>query len=383
MSTLPVYLDNAATSWPKAPEMIVAMKNYLENCGGSPGRAAHGKALAASRLVYDVRDSLSTLFNAPSPDRVIFTKNATEAINLVLFGFLNPGDHVVVSAMEHNAVMRPLRELEKRGLSISVAQCNSRGVLDPMAVKAALTPRTRLIFLTHASNVTGALLPIADVAAIARAAGIRFAVDAAQTAGVCPIDVQSVGIDFLTFTGHKSLGGPQGTGGLVLGPDVDLRPLLFGGTGSASESEFQPEFLPDKLESGTLNAVGVAGLGAAVSSLLNFGVENVAKHERKLMYAFRDGLLDLPQVILYGSDNPENAVGVLSLNVGDLPCEEVGVQLERDYDILTRTGLHCAPAAHHTLGTFGRGTVRFSVSRFTTEADISAALDALAKIARR
>ena len=360
------------------------MKDYLENCGGSPGRAAHGKALAASRLVYDVRDSLATLFNAPSPDRVIFTKNATEAINLVLFGFLNPGDHIVVSSMEHNAVMRPLRELEKRGVSISIAQCDSRGVLDPLAVKAALMPRTRLILLTHASNVTGTLLPIADVAAIARAAGIRFAVDAAQTAGVCPIDVQSGGIDFLTFTGHKSLGGPQGTGGLVLGPNADLRPLLFGGTGSASESELQPEFLPDKLESGTLNAVGVAGLGAAVSSLLKFGVENVAMHERKLMNFFRNGLCELlPQVILYGSENPENAVGVLSLNVGNLPCEEVGVQLERDYDILTRTGLHCAPAAHHTLGTFGRGTVRFSVSRFTTEADISAALDALAKIARR
>ena len=359
------------------------MKEYLENCGGSPGRAAHGKALAASRLVYDVRDSLATLFNAPSPDRVIFTKNATEAINLVLFGFLNPGDHVVVSSMEHNAVMRPLRELEKRGVSISIAQCNSHGILDPQDIQAALTPRTRLIMLTHASNVAGTLLPIADVAAISRAAGIRFAVDAAQTAGVCPIDVQSVGIDFLTFTGHKSLGGPQGTGGLVLGPDVDLCPLMFGGTGSASESEYQPEFLPDKLESGTLNAVGVAGLGAALSSLLNFGVENVMKHERKLMHFFRNGLSELPQVILYGSENPENAVGVLSLNVGDLPCEEVGVLLERDYDILTRTGLQCAPAAHHTLGTFGRGTVRFSVSRFTTTADISAALDALAKIARR
>jgi len=359
------------------------MKDYLENCGGSPGRAAHGKALVASRLVYGVRDLLSTLFNASSPDRVIFTKNATEAINLVLFGFLNPGDHVVVSSMEHNAVMRPLRELEKRGISLSIAQCDLHGFLDPLAVKAALTPRTRLILLTHASNVTGTLLPIADVAAMTRESGIRFAVDAAQTAGVCPIDVQSVGVDFLTFTGHKSLGGPQGTGGLVLGPDVDLRPLVFGGTGSASESEFQPEFLPDKLESGTLNAVGVAGLGAAVSSLLNFGVENVAQHERKLMHAFRNGLLELPHVIPYGSENPENAVGVLSLNVGDLPCEEVGLQLERDYDILTRTGLHCAPAAHHTLGTFGRGTVRFSVSRFTTEADISAALDALAKIARR
>ena len=382
MSTLPVYLDNAATSWPKPPEVIAAMQAYLENGGGSPGRAAHGKSLASARMVYETRDALSSLFNATSPDRVIFTKNATEAINLLLFGFLNPGDHVIVSSMEHNAVMRPLRQLESRGVSLSVAACDSCGRLDPLTIKTALTPRTRLVLLVHASNVTGTLLPIAEVANIAREAGIRFAVDAAQTAGVHPIDVQSGGIDFLTFTGHKSLGGPQGTGGLVIGPDVDLRPLMFGGTGSASESENQPSFLPDKLESGTLNAIGIAGLGASLAALAEFGVENVLAHERKLMKLFRDGLKELSDIEVYGPENTAESVGVLSLNVASRPCEEVGMELERNFDILTRTGLHCAPAAHRTIGTFGRGTVRFSVSRFNTESDIHAALEALSKIAR-
>ena len=382
MSTLPVYLDNAATSWPKPPEVIAAMQAYLENGGGSPGRAAHGKSLASARMVYETRDALSSLFNATSPDRVIFTKNATEAINLLLFGFLNPGDHVIVSSMEHNAVMRPLRQLESRGVSLSVAACDSCGRLDPLTIKTALTPRTRLVLLVHASNVTGTLLPIAEVANIAREAGIRFAVDAAQTAGVHPIDVQSGGIDFLTFTGHKSLGGPQGTGGLVIGPDVDLRPLMFGGTGSASESENQPAFLPDKLESGTLNAIGIAGLGASLAALTEFGVENVLAHERKLMKLFRDGLKELSDIEVYGPENTAESVGVLSLNVASRPCEEVGMELERNFDILTRTGLHCAPAAHRTIGTFGRGTVRFSVSRFNTESDIHAALEALSRIAR-
>ena len=382
MSTLPVYLDNAATSWPKPPEVIAAMQAYLENGGGSPGRAAHGKSLASARMVYETRDALSSLFNATSPDRVIFTKNATEAINLLLFGFLNPGDHVIVSSMEHNAVMRPLRQLESRGVSLSVAACDFCGGLDPLTIKTALTPRTRLVLLVHASNVTGTLLPIAEVANIAREAGIRFAVDAAQTAGVHPIDVQSGGIDFLTFTGHKSLGGPQGTGGLVIGPDVDLRPLMFGGTGSASESENQPAFLPDKLESGTLNAIGIAGLGASLAALTEFGVENVLAHERKLMKLFRDGLKEMPDIEVYGPENTAESVGVLSLNVASRPCEEVGMELERNFDILTRTGLHCAPAAHRTIGTFGRGTIRFSVSRFNTESDIHAALEALSKIAR-
>ena len=379
---MPVYLDNAATSWPKPPGVLAAMQDYLENCGGNPGRAGHGKALASARMIYEARDALTALFNAPSPDRVIFTKNATEAINLLLFGFLNSGDHVIVSSMEHNAVMRPLRELESRGVRLSVVPCDACGRLDPDVVKRAICPDTRLILIMHASNVTGVLLPIAEVAAIAREAEVRFAVDAAQTAGVCPIDMQALGIDFLAFTGHKSLGGPQGTGGLTLGADVNLRPLMFGGTGSASESEIQPDFLPDKLESGTLNAVGIAGLGAALADLTDFGVTNVLTHEQKLISLFRNGLREIPGVELYGPESPQEAVGVLSLNIGDLPCEEVGVRLERDFGILTRTGLHCAPAAHRTLGTFGRGTVRFSASRFSTEDDIRAALAAVAELAR-
>ena len=379
---MPVYLDNAATSWPKPPGVIAAMQDYLENCGGNPGRAGHGKALASARMTYEARDALTTLLNAPSPDRVVFTKNATEAINLLLFGFLNPADHVIVSSMEHNAVMRPLRELESRGVRLSVIPCDACGRLDPDWVKRAICPDTRLILIMHASNVTGALLPIGEVAAIAQETGVRFAVDAAQTAGVCPIDMQALGIDFLAFTGHKSLGGPQGTGGLALGVDINLRPLIFGGTGSASESEIQPDFLPDKLESGTLNAVGIAGLGAALAALTDFGVANVLAHEQKLIGLFRDGLREIPDLEVYGPSNPREAVGVLSLNIGDLPCEEVGVRLERDFGILTRTGLHCAPAAHRTIGTFGRGTVRFSVSRFTTEDDIRAALAAVAELAR-
>lgn len=380
---LSVYLDNAATSWPKAPCVIRAMEDYLSHGGGSPGRAAHGKSLDSARMVYNVRDLLSSMFNATATDRVVFTKNATEALNLILFGFLNTGDHVVTSSMEHNAVMRPLRQLETCGVKLSVVRCDRQGNLNPDEVKKALNPETRLIMVAHASNVSGTIQPIEEIGAVAKGAGVRFAVDAAQTAGVCPINTQSAGIDFLAFTGHKSLGGPQGTGGLILGPEVDLRPLIFGGTGSASESELQPIFLPDKLESGTLNAIGLAGLGAALGDLLTFGVENALPHERRLMKLFREGLRELPGIEVYGPEQPDQSVGVLSLNVAAVPCADVGVRLEREFGILTRTGLHCAPAAHHSLGTFGRGTVRFSVSRFSTEADILAALEALTQIAGR
>ena len=383
MSTLPIYLDNAATSWPKAPAVFSAMKAYMEDCGGSPGRAAHGKSLDSSRMVYDARELLATMFHCTAAERVIFTKNATEAMNMVLFGLLDSGDHVVTSSMEHNAVMRPLRHLETKGIRITAVPCDSCGRLDPAAVKQALTPQTKLIVLTHASNVAGTILPIGEIGLLAREAGIRFAVDASQTAGICPIDVHAMGIDFLVFTGHKSLGGPQGTGGLVLGPDVDLRPLLFGGTGSASESEHQPDFLPDKLESGTLNAVGIAGLYAATQDLLTFGISKVLDHERHLTKMLREGFRALPGVTVYGPEDSDACVGVTSINVSAVPCTDVGVRLERDFGILTRTGLHCAPAAHHTLGTFEIGTVRFSVSRFTTEAEVQAAITAVAHIAKK
>ena len=358
------------------------MQNYLEHCGGSPGRAGHAKAMNSARMLFEIRDQLATLFHASSPDRVVFTKNATEALNTILFGFLNPGDHVVASSLEHNAVMRPLRQLESTGIKLSFIPCDMQGRMEPDSIKKLLTPATRLIMVNHASNVTGTLQPITEIGAIAREAGVRFAVDAAQTAGGCLINTPLSNIDFLAFTGHKALGGPQGTGGLILGPEVNLRPLLFGGTGSASESEVQPDFLPDKLESGTMNAVGLVGLGAALTDLMAFGVQNVFPHEQELMRLFRAGLQELPNIEVYGPENATEAVGVLSLNIAGIPCEEVGYCLEQDYDILTRTGLHCAPAAHHAIGTFGRGTVRFSVSRFSTRADIMAALEALTAIAR-
>lgn len=376
-----VYLDNAATSWPKPPSVLVAMQEYLCQGGGSPGRSSHGKALDSARRVYQARELLAQLFGASSAERVIFAKNATEAINMIVFGLLEPGDHVITSAVEHNAVMRPLRELEKRGVSLSIARCDSQGRLDPDEVEKAIRANTRLIFVVHASNVSGTIQSIDEIGAMARRHDIRFAVDAAQTAGVCPIDTLKSGIDFLAFTGHKSLGGPQGTGGLVMGPTVDLKPLIFGGTGSASESELQPDFLPDKLESGTLNAIGIAGLVAALEDLNLFGIEKVLPHEHKLIRQLREGVNEIPDIRLYAPDFVENAVGVLSLNIGELPCEEVGYRLEHEFGILTRTGLHCAPAAHRSLGSYERGTVRFSVSRFNTTADIQSAIFALNQIA--
>ena len=377
-----IYLDNAATSWPKCPQVIAAMQEYLCECGGSPGRAGHGKSLTSSRMVYDTRDQLAALFNVASTDRLIFAKNATEALNMILFGFLNPGDHVVTSSMEHNAVMRPLRQLERGGVTLSIAACDSQGRLDPDSLRQLMTPKTRLLLINHASNVTGTIQPIAEIGALARETGVRFAVDAAQTAGVCPLDMQQHGIDFLAFTGHKSLGGPQGTGGLALGSGVDLRPLIYGGTGSASESELQPDFLPDKLESGTLNAIGLAGLSAALADLVAFGLGNVLPHEQELLRRFRDGLRELPHIEVYGPADPTESVGVLSLNIAGISCDEVGVRLEQQFGIFTRTGLHCAPAAHRSIGTLSRGTVRFSLSRFTTGADIDAALAALASITK-
>ena len=377
-----IYLDNAATSWPKCPQVIAAMQEYLSECGGSPGRAGHGKSLSSSRMVYDTREQFTTLFNVASTDRVIFAKNATEALNTILFGFLNPGDHVLTSGMEHNAVMRPLRQLERCGVTLSIAACDGAGRLDTDSLRRLLTPKTRLILINHASNVTGTIQPIAEIGALAKEAEVRFAVDAAQTAGVCPLDMQNNGIDFLAFTGHKSLGGPQGTGGLALGSGVDLRPLIYGGTGSASESELQPDFLPDKLESGTLNAIGLAGLGAALNDLTAFGIDKVLPHEQKLLQRFRSGLNKLPHIEVYGPADPTDSVGVLSLNITGISCDDVGIRLEQQFGIFTRTGLHCAPAAHRSIGTIDKGTVRFSVSRFTTEAEIDAALAALESIAR-
>ncbi len=380
-----IYFDNAATSWPKPPGVAEAMTHYLAAIGASPGRSGHRLAIEAARVVYGAREAVAELFQAPDPLRVVFGANVTEALNLALNGLLRPGDHVITASMEHNSVMRPLRALVRAGVALTVAPCSPQGELDPANIEAAIRPDTRLIALNHASNVVGTILPVAEVGQIARRHGLLFLVDAAQTAGAYPIDVQADAIDLLAFTGHKSLYGPMGTGGLVIGERVDagrLAPLKRGGTGSRSEHEEQPAFLPDLCESGTPNAVGLAGLGASVRWLLAQGVENIRAHEVALTGRLLAGLATIPGVTVYGTRDPARQTATVSFNIAGLEPSEVGLRLDDEHEIACRVGLHCAPAAHRTLGTFPGGTVRFGLGAFNTAGEVAAALDAVAALAR-
>ncbi|MDI6857786.1 MAG: aminotransferase class V-fold PLP-dependent enzyme [Dehalococcoidia bacterium] len=380
-----IYLDNAATSWPKPPEVARAMTDFLEKAGGNPGRSGHGLSVQAGRVLFETRELLAALFNAPDPLRVIFTASATHALNIALQGLLREGDHVVCSGIEHNSVMRPLRELERRGVRLTVAPCSSDGTLQVSELRKAVTPRTRLVALAHASNVIGTIQPVEEAAAIAHAAGALLLIDAAQTAGVLPIDIAAQGIDLLAFTGHKGLLGPQGTGGLVIGERVDvreLRPLFFGGTGSRSQHQEQPDALPDKYESGTPNGPGIAGLGAGVRFLLARGIDSVREHELALMRALIDGLGETPNVTLFGPTDVHRRVAIASVTVAGRSVSEVGQRLEQESGVLARVGLHCAPAAHRTIGTFPEGTVRLAPGVFTTMRDVDAAVKALRRIAQ-
>jgi cysteine desulfurase family protein len=381
-----IYLDNAATSWPKPPEVKEAMVAFLDRVGANPGRSGHRLSVEAGRIVYEAREALADLFHAPDPLRIAFGLNATDALNLALHGLLQPGDHVVTSSMEHNSVMRPLRALERQGVEVTVVPCSPEGLLDPRDVERALQPHTRMVVLTHASNVVGTLLPIREVGEIARRHGVLFAVDAAQTAGAVPIDMEADAVDILCFTGHKALLGPMGTGGLVLGERVDpsdLRPLRQGGTGSRSEFEEHPDFLPDLCEAGTPNAVGLAGLLAGVRWVQERGVEAIRAHEQALTTRLLEGLGEVPGVTVYGPRDAARQTGTVSFNVEGLEPSEVGLVLDEEYGVLCRVGLHCAPAAHRTLGTFPRGTVRFAVGCFTTLEEVDAAVEAVRAIARR
>lgn len=381
----PVYLDNAATSWPKPPEVAAAMVRFLDEVGANPGRSGHRLSIEAGRLVASAREAVAELFHADDPLRVVFGANATEALNLALLGLLRPGDHVITSGIEHNAMMRPLRQLERDGVALSVLPCAPDGTLEAAQVAAALRPNTRLIALTQASNVSGTLLPVAEVGAIARQHGLLMLVDTAATAGVVPIDMERDGIDLLAFTGHKALLGPTGTGGLILGPRVDadaLRPLKRGGTGSRSEDEEQPEFLPDKFESGTLNVVGLAGLEAGIRWLQERGIETIQAHHQALLRLLLAGLSEIPAVTVYGPRDPARQVDTVSFNLAGQSPSEVGFRLDEEFGIQTRVGLHCAPAAHRTLGTFPQGTVRFAPGIFTPNAAIFHALEAVRQLAR-
>ncbi|WP_338824002.1 Cysteine desulfurase [Moorella humiferrea] len=376
-----IYLDNAATTYPKPPAVWQAMEHFMKNIGASAGRGGYRRALAAEEIVFLCRRLLGKLFNIDDATRIVFTANATEAINLVLKGWLNPGDHVVTTAMEHNAVWRCLKTLEKeRGISITVVPCREDGELLLPELDAAFREKTRLLACTHASNVTGTVMPVQAIAAVAHRHGVPVLLDAAQTAGVYTVDVRELDVDFLAFTGHKGLLGPTGTGGLYIRPGLDLRPLKEGGTGSVSRLEYMPENLPDRFEAGTLNMVGIAGLKAALEYILNQGIDRIRAHEEELTARMLAGLAGLPGVTVYGPRETARKVGVVSFNLKELAPEEVAYALDEGHDIMVRVGLHCAPLAHKTIGTLERGTVRASVSYFNTAEEIDTFLTAVRDI---
>ncbi len=400
-----IYLDNAATSFPKPTSVVEAMVRYMNEAGANPGRAGHPLALEAQHIVETAREDLAGFFNIDEPSRIAFTLNVTEALNMVIRGYVRPGDHVVTSAMEHNSVMRPLAWLEERGdITLDIAPCDIRGALDMDALARLVRKDTRLVILNHGSNVCGT---IQDVAAVRKAiGGTPLLLDAAQTAGFCPIDVQGLGIDFLAFTGHKGLMGPQGTGGLYVRRGLEVDPLVRGGTGSRSEDLRQPDFMPDALESGTRNNVGIAGLGAAVRFILEEGAENIRRHEEALTQALLSGIYDLGNVTIYGPLNAARQTPVVSVTFDStLPgdsdrsrgCGAVNLQwfddgmtpdeadrrFAGDHNILVRVGLHCAPMAHKTIGTFPGGTVRLSMGYFNTMEEIEKAVDVIREVAAR
>jgi cysteine desulfurase family protein len=375
------YLDNAATSWPKPPGVLRAMSAYLTRGGGNPGRSGHRKSIGAARVVLDARERLAEMFGIRDPANIFFTKNATEGLNIAIYGTLRPGDHAVTTSMEHNSVMRPLAHLGAGGVELAVAEARPTGTVPPEAVIRAVKPNTRLVAVTHASNVTGAVNDIGAIGRFCSERGIPFLVDAAQTAGVVPIDVERDRVDLLAFSGHKGLLGPQGTGALYARDGGALEPLMRGGTGSLSDREEQPGFLPDKFECGTLNTVGIAGLGAAVAFIRRFGMERVLERDGRLLELLLAQLGGDERFTIFGPRDAARQTGVVSLNVVGRSPSSVGEALDREYGIQTRVGLHCAPRAHKTIGTFPDGTVRLSWGVFTSERDILRACRALKRIA--
>jgi cysteine desulfurase/selenocysteine lyase len=379
------YLDNAASSWPKPDETWQAMEHVMRSVGANPGRSGHRLSVEAGRILIETRDALAELFGIDDPLRIVFTHNATESLNLVIYGILRPGEHCVTTSMEHNSVMRPLRALEQKGLEVTTVSCSSKGELDPQKIEKAIKQNTRLIVTTHASNIVGTLMPVVEVSEIARSHDIPFCIDAAQTAGAYPIDIEAMNIDLLAFTGHKSLYGPQGTGGLYIreGLEKKLEPLMRGGTGSRSESQEQPNFMPDKYESGTPNTVGIAGLEAGARFCLEQGIAHIRAKEEGLTHMLIEGLGSIPGVTLYGCGDEKRQVAICSFTVRDLSPSEITMQLDEEFGIMSRPGLHCAPIAHQTIGTSPHGTVRLSAGYFNTEEDIALALEAVEKLAAR
>ena len=376
-----IYFDNAATTLQKPPAVMEAVTRAL-TAFGNPGRGVHEPSLLASRAVYEARCAVAQLFGAEDPARIAFTANATESLNVAIKGTVRPGDHVITTVLEHNSVLRPLYELEAQGVALTIVPADHLGRVRLEDFEAAIRPNTRAIVCTHGSNLTGNLLDIGRIGAIAKAHGLLFLVDASQTAGVFPIHVQKMGIDILCFTGHKSLLGPQGTGGLYVREGVTVSPLLTGGSGIQSHSRAHPTRMPTALEAGTLNAHGLAGLNAGVRYLLETRMDTIRETELQLMWAFREGVQKIPGITLYGDFSQRERCPIVALNVRDYDSAQVSDVLFSDYGIATRPGAHCAPLMHDALKTGTRGAVRFSFSHRNTMEQINTAISAIQEIAQ-
>jgi len=376
-------MDNAATSFPKPEGVEAALLDYHRNLGASAGRGGYPRAVRTGRLLEETRRLLAALFHIPKVNQIIFTFNASDALNLALKGIdWHPGDSAVISMMEHNSVLRPLHALKNRkGIKVHKVAAGAEGAVDPVDVAKAIDSHTKLIALVHASNVSGTLEPIAEVGEIARRKGIPFLVDASQTAGAVPIDVEAAKIDLLDFPGHKALLGPLGTGGLYIREGLDLDTLREGGTGTQSEHEVQPEFLPDKYEPGSHNALGIAGWKAALEFILKEGVQRIREHEERLTQQFLDGAAKIKNLVTYGPKQASERVAVISTRLDNYAPLELSHRLFENAGLMTRSGLHCAPGAHQTIGTYPLGTTRFSFGYFNTAQDIDQALGALSQLA--
>lgn len=377
-----VYFDNAATSFPKAPGVSEAMTDYIVNVGCNVNRGAYSTALQAQRIVYETRDLLCTLFNFDKPENVIFTKNITESLNIIIKGFLKSGDHVIVSSMEHNAVMRPLTSLSKTGVEFSRIPCNIDGSLNTALLQDNLKSNTKAIIMTHASNVCGTILPLVEVGKFCKKNNLYFIIDSAQTAGFLTLDFNELNADAITFTGHKSLLGPQGMGGFLINDDLAsiVQPLIEGGTGSESSSENQPDCMPDKFESGTMNIPGIFGFHAALNFIMKEGIQSIRNKELFLTEMFIKEVNNINNIRLAGINGIENRTATVSLDFINQDNADISFRLSSEYGIMNRCGLHCAPSAHKTLNTYPQGTVRLSFNHFNTKEQVKYAIDSINKI---
>lgn len=375
-----IYMDNAATTMRKPEEVTEAVVRAMHSMGNA-GRGANEASLSAARIIYDTREALARFFHAENPKQIVFTSNSTESLNIAIKGLLEPGDHVVSTVLEHNSVLRPLYEMEEKGVSVSFVKSDAKGNISYEELETSVRENTKAIICTHGSNLTGNKIDIKRVGEIAKKHNLLFVVDASQTAGVYPIDVQDMKIDILCFTGHKSLLGPQGTGGMYVREGISLKPLKVGGSGVQTYSRTHPEEMPTALEAGTLNGHGIAGLNAAIRYLEREGIDVIREKELAHMWRFYEGVKDVPSVKIYGDFSTNDRCPIVTLNIGEYDSSEVSDELLMTYGISTRPGAHCAPLMHDALGTVEQGAVRFSFSHYNTTEEVDTAIRAIKELA--